>query len=125
MFGLGAGEVIIVLVVALIFIGPKKLPELAKSLGKSMREFQRAKDELMSELDTNQEHPRPKRLDKELQEVVTSSDSSEGSVEEPKAQDNHEKLTREYGLEQDELDEADEIDEINKDDTEEEKPKDP
>jgi TatA/E family protein of Tat protein translocase len=42
MFGLGVGEIVIVLVIALIFIGPKKLPELAKGLGKGLREFQNA-----------------------------------------------------------------------------------
>ncbi len=42
MFGLGAGEILIVLALALIFIGPKKLPGLAKGLGKGMREFQDA-----------------------------------------------------------------------------------
>jgi len=42
MFGLGIGEIVIILFVALIFIGPKKLPELAKSLGKGFREFQNA-----------------------------------------------------------------------------------
>ena len=50
MFGLGAGELFIILVFALIFIGPKKLPELAKSLGKGIREFQRAKDDLMDQV---------------------------------------------------------------------------
>ena len=51
MFGLGAGEILVIGVVALIFIGPKKLPELAKGLGKGIREFQRAKDDLMTEVD--------------------------------------------------------------------------
>ena len=55
MFGLGAGEVIIILVLALIFIGPKKLPELARGLGKSLREFQKAKNELFDELDKKEE----------------------------------------------------------------------
>ena len=45
--GFGAGELLIILVFALIFIGPKKLPELAKGLGKGLREFQKAKDDLM------------------------------------------------------------------------------
>ncbi|MEC7277421.1 MAG: twin-arginine translocase TatA/TatE family subunit [Bdellovibrionota bacterium] len=48
MFGLGAGEILIILAFALIFIGPKKLPELARNLGKGIREFQKAKDELMN-----------------------------------------------------------------------------
>ncbi len=47
MFGLGAGEILMVLVFALLFIGPKKLPELAKGLGKGIREFQKAKNELV------------------------------------------------------------------------------
>lgn len=42
MFGLGAGEILIILVIALLFIGPKKLPELAKNLGKGIRDFQNA-----------------------------------------------------------------------------------
>lgn len=50
MFGLGISEVLIILVIALIFIGPKKLPELAKSIGKGFREFQRAKDGLMTDI---------------------------------------------------------------------------
>lgn len=42
MFGLGVSEVLIILVAALIFIGPKKLPGLAKTLGSAFREFQNA-----------------------------------------------------------------------------------
>ena len=42
MFGLGAGEIALVLIIALIFIGPKKLPDLAKGLGKGIRDFQDA-----------------------------------------------------------------------------------
>lgn len=42
MFGLGFGELLVVMIIALIFIGPKKLPELAKGLGKGLREFQNA-----------------------------------------------------------------------------------
>ncbi|MBT4792417.1 MAG: twin-arginine translocase TatA/TatE family subunit [Halobacteriovoraceae bacterium] len=42
MFGLGVGEILAILVIALIFIGPKKLPELAKGLGKGFKEFQDA-----------------------------------------------------------------------------------
>lgn len=44
------GEIILILVLALLFIGPKKIPELARSLGKGIREFQNAKDELMQEI---------------------------------------------------------------------------
>jgi len=50
MFGLGAGEVILICVIALIFIGPKKLPELARGLGRGLREFQKAKDDFTNEM---------------------------------------------------------------------------
>ncbi len=46
MFGIGMPELILIAVVALIVLGPKKLPELAKSMGKAMREFKKATSEL-------------------------------------------------------------------------------
>ena len=46
MFGIGMPEMLVILALALIVIGPKKLPDLAKSLGRAMREFKRATNEL-------------------------------------------------------------------------------
>jgi TatA/E family protein of Tat protein translocase len=52
MFGsVGMPELLIILVIALIIFGPRKLPELGRSLGKSLGEFKRASNELKNTLE--------------------------------------------------------------------------
>src|SRR4030042_812607 len=50
MFNIGMPELMLILVVALIILGPKRLPEIAKSLGKTLRDFQRATEDLKDSL---------------------------------------------------------------------------
>ncbi len=57
MFGLGFGEVVIILFIALLFIGPKKLPELAKSLGKGLKEFKKATSDFTAQINATEEKP--------------------------------------------------------------------
>jgi len=52
MFGLGMGEIVIILVLALILLGPQKLPDAAKQLGKGLREFRKATEDLKSQFET-------------------------------------------------------------------------
>jgi sec-independent protein translocase protein TatB len=51
MFGIGAPELVVILVVALVVLGPKRLPELAKGLGRALGEFRRATSGITEELD--------------------------------------------------------------------------
>src|SRR5262245_48079634 len=51
MFGIGPSELLVILVIALLVLGPKRLPELARSLGKAMGEFRRATADITTELD--------------------------------------------------------------------------
>lgn len=51
MFNIGPTEVLVILAIALLVVGPKRLPELGKTVGKSMREFRRAQEELKSSFD--------------------------------------------------------------------------
>ena len=46
MFGIGLSEFIVIVIVALIAIGPDKLPQLARTLGKAFSEFKRAGEEV-------------------------------------------------------------------------------
>lgn len=63
MFGLGFGELLVIFLIALIFIGPKKLPELAKGLGKGIREFQNAAKGFSDQIQNGDETPSaPKKV---------------------------------------------------------------
>ena len=57
MFGIGMPELLLILALALIVLGPKKLPELARALGKGMAEFRRATDELRDEFRQLEDEP--------------------------------------------------------------------
>lgn len=52
MFGLGFGEVLIILVLALVLLGPQRLPDVAKQLGKGLREFRKATQDLKQQFET-------------------------------------------------------------------------
>ena len=89
MFGsIGMPELIIILTLALIIFGPRKLPELGRSLGKSLGEFKRASNELRNTLDEEirleeerERTPRPARPAPEPSRV-TASDSADEPQEE-------------------------------------------
>jgi sec-independent protein translocase protein TatA len=61
---IGAPELLVIIVLALIIFGPRRLPEIGRTVGKSMREFRRAASELRAEIENDldeEEPPRPKR----------------------------------------------------------------
>lgn len=49
MFGIGMTELMVILVIGLLVLGPKRLPELARSLGRGLAEFRRASNDLRRE----------------------------------------------------------------------------
>ncbi len=73
MFGIGMPEMILILAVALIVIGPKKLPDLAKSMGKALGEFKKATSDLKESM----------QIDTELKDVKTAFKdiNSESNIE--------------------------------------------
>ena len=60
MFGIGAGELIIILIAGLVIFGPGKLPEVGRSLGKVLREFRKAQAAFSATLDEVSAEPKPK-----------------------------------------------------------------
>ncbi|MBI5580760.1 MAG: twin-arginine translocase subunit TatB [Deltaproteobacteria bacterium] len=88
MFGIGMPELILIAVVALIVLGPKKLPDLAKSMGRAVREFKKATSELKETLQVDGEFSEVKKTFTEFQSDVNKTIQTEaGGAETPAVSD--------------------------------------
>ncbi len=93
MFGIGSTELLIILVVALIVIGPSKLPDIMRTLGKGMAEFRRMSNDVKSTLEAEVERAdREKRQEEAKKELYPDADKAEApktetaKAEAPKAE---------------------------------------
>ena len=73
MFGIGIPELMIIMVIALVVIGPSKLPELARALGKGMAEFRKATQEIKDSLDLDEDI---KEIKDELVDSISGLDKA-------------------------------------------------
>lgn len=80
MFGIGSTELIVILIVALIVIGPAKLPEMARSLGKALGEFRRVSTDVKRtiEMEADQEEQRLK-TEEAKKELFPEEDQESGA----------------------------------------------
>jgi Tat protein translocase TatB subunit len=80
-FGIGMTELLVVLVVALLVLGPRRLPEIARSLGRGMAEFRRASNDLRASLSASLDDERAPRSEPTSQGPASASSARS----EPKA----------------------------------------
>jgi sec-independent protein translocase protein TatA len=79
MFGsIGPGELILIFVIALLVFGPKKLPEIGRTVGKAMREFKKASEEIKGRIEEEIEASEIKEIRKEIQ---SGADAFKGEIE--------------------------------------------
>ncbi len=72
MFGIGTTELIIIMFIILLIFGAKKLPELAQGLGKGIREFKKASNEIQDEFKASTEpEPTPPKKDDETSKEIS------------------------------------------------------
>ena len=90
MFGLGLQELILILVVALVIIGPKKLPDLARSLGKALREFRSATDDIKQSFTIDpielEQKSRIKKIHSQTPEIKKDSENNKNSLDKESGQ---------------------------------------
>jgi len=93
MFGIGMTEIIVILAIALLVIGPEKLPELARTLGKGLAEFKKTAEDFRNSFheDMRAEEEKGKLL-KKAQENLDQKAETEKPVEE-KPETNSKKAT--------------------------------
>ena len=92
MFGIGAGEFIVILIVWLIVFGPGKLPEVGRAIGKGLREFRKAQaaiSQTLNEVDINEKKIPPAEKTTADKKSVTADDVINLAKESPIVKENH------------------------------------
>lgn len=75
MANIGASELLVLFLIVLLFFGAKRIPEVAKALGKASREFKKARDGVMDELEKEPEESVPAQKESESGKTEKSGDA--------------------------------------------------
>ncbi|MCK5349678.1 MAG: twin-arginine translocase TatA/TatE family subunit [Desulfobacula sp.] len=107
MFGLGMPEILMILAIALIVIGPKKLPDLAKTLGRAMGEFKRSAQDFKRSLD----------VETTVKDIADPETDLKEIIKDANIKDETTATSREDSSSQDSQDHSKEVPDNNTDDT--------
>ncbi|WP_027184855.1 Sec-independent protein translocase protein TatB [Desulfovibrio inopinatus] len=80
MFNIGSTELMVIIVVALIFIGPSKLPELMRTFGKGMAEFRRMSSDVKHTFEAEVERAEQKKRQEEAKKELFPEDDEKAAV---------------------------------------------
>ena len=119
MFGIGTPELLIIIVVALIILGPKKLPELMRSMGKGIAEFKRVSNDVKGTLDAEikqaeeavrkqdiEEEMARRKAEKAKAEAAEAAETGEAGVETGEAAESAETSAEPEGAKKEEAGES-------------------
>jgi sec-independent protein translocase protein TatA len=84
-FNVGPTELLVVLLIALIVFGPKRLPEVGRTVGKGLREFRRATDEIRGEIQSTMEDDEPAEPQKDGQPTTADAPPAVTTTDAPSA----------------------------------------
>lgn len=78
MFGnIGFPELLVIMIIALLIFGPKKLPEVGRSLGKALREFRKTSDEIKEKIEEEIQAAEFKDIKEEISKEVEKDEEGE------------------------------------------------
>jgi sec-independent protein translocase protein TatA len=82
---LGFGEILIILILALVIFGPRRLPEMGRTIGRSMRELRRATSDIRTELESDVDPP-GETLEQRRRRLASRKAGSEDPAEPPEGE---------------------------------------